>query len=786
MRYRELWKLCEECVETYDLLPKNACCTFDEHIEDILSSQVDIEPEEIVFVKEAAGGVFRYRRFAELALTAYCDGMHRNRQDYVAMYLIAYLLVYRYDEIGGVPFRQLIHKSTANNRIAEFIQFLLSSEMLEAHAIPRWRTCYDDGYVDKVIVGSLMRNKPDIEANVLSWYLEKATSIATGSGGAGMALNAADLGTTGASQPTIRLRAQLTQPKSPQFSSKKQQQQRAAASSTSHRQDLSLLPPMEVREMLHTKPLPKLPRIADNCTEEERACVEAARRGEKLSTLNPVVKTQNRRREKEIPFHEFNAVERPSDMPRLLKEKTEREQAEVAQLQLNRPSPTRVRQQLQAIATTVDVRTTNAALRREDIVYRRRLEEEEEELRRKEQALRDDSEYWAWRNKEEQRERVERETRIAQRKIDMMLADEEARAVRLKQQKRNQSISRQFRAENAHWREQFEREEQARVEEQRRRAIELRDELKQDADEALARLQREKQQIVAEVKTQKQRDEMKVAMAFELERERKQQLIKEIKAVHERSIKIREEERERKRHVRPVDVGQLVTMTYEELQDKLVEVKREQEELTERRREAILRSKDELRREQDEMRARIAQQRQRFRSEKETARTARRETAAEAAERQRAAEEAKIFELQEKLRSKREEREREQQARREEDRQRRLAAQLLAADAGAIEAEKWREMERGAQNTVVLAQNRRLQQNRVDRAIRRGTEALREKNIEATFEQHLSARRATDELLSTKRTIYLADKEHDEEVRKAAYAAMKVERDLMRRGARSA
>ena len=266
MKYRELWKLCVDCIDAFDVLPPHSLITVDDHINNTLRDYFDLEPDEIVFVEEAVRGLFRYRQLAQGALAAYCDGLKRNKEDGTSLTLLAYLLVYRYDELGPVALRSLVYRSTSNSRIGEFVRFLVTREQLDRYCVPRWRAYYDDEYVENMIVQSLLKNKPSLDKHFIRWFDEKASGVHKGDD-ASLDENSPQTLTQG-EKPKRRLIAS-----SPKLSVSKRKKVQ--------------LPPAEIRELQETKPFEKFPAVKDQCTPWEVACVKGAKEGLRLFDAQP-------------------------------------------------------------------------------------------------------------------------------------------------------------------------------------------------------------------------------------------------------------------------------------------------------------------------------------------------------------------------------------------------------------------------------------------------------------------------------------------------------------------
>lgn len=791
MRHRELWKLITESLEEFKSelalcvgSPLRTTPTPEGYIDDVIAHHHgNISSDEISFVRECFLGVLRYEHVCEGILQGFCDALKRNKQDRFSMYLIAYLFVYRFAEVTGRFLRSLMDKSTSVTRLAEYVGFLLDKEKMEQFAAPVLRSWYHDGYIAETIIGNIQRHHVEADRDVLQYWVRKATNpnmtqgSVTGasdddeqdeSGGAlaGTSGSHAAKSTGSPSRssivskaPTVKSNRAPTVAVAPKLSQ-----------SSSRQRDLALrqMPPHEVREMLFTIPPERPPRI-------EVPPVGSV----PLDGVRPVADPSAYRK----PDNPFIETERPTDRERLLAEKKAREEAifQPDPIMQTRLQPDEVREiYARSRQEAPTVKQTAATIRREELLYRRRDEAREAELLRKAQEMRDDSEFQRWKEKQDEQERIERETRISERKLQMMLADEDAKAAKAKQEKRNAHSAHEFRRMMDAWRTSAARE--ASVERQRKQnfAEALRHDIAEQTEAAVRQVRHVKRVTAAKVKEESQANELKAATIIELERQRKTALIAEIKTVQQQSLLLRPEAIERTREARLIELGVMGTMSIEELKQKLVDVRQEHSELEEKRRIAIVTGRSQQRNELTQMATRCEAERLQYLDEKEKEREKRRATASEQAEKQRVVEEKRLIELQAKLQQKREERKALDDARKEGERQRKVEAMLLAGDAGAMEMKKWGEMERGVSNRIAANQNAIIRDLRQERTKQTMLFAQREANIAVGAATHRAARYASDALLDAKKSVAMQDQAHDDEFRANAIEAMRREKAAMR------
>ena len=87
------------------------------------------------------------------------------------------------------------------------------------------------------------------------------------------------------------------------------------------------------------------------------------------------------------------------------------------------------------------VRLNSAAILREDNIYRKKQESEAAVLGAYERELRDSAEFDAWQRRMQAQDEDERLRHIEQRRMEALLADEEAKEARLRKEHENQQLA---------------------------------------------------------------------------------------------------------------------------------------------------------------------------------------------------------------------------------------------------------------------------------------------------------------------------------------------------------
>jgi len=806
MKLVDVWALAEQCIVTFEAVPDTACVTEDEHIRDFLKpllSHRKVTEEEATFIRETTAGVLRYRPFLDATVAGYCAARKKNKQNGTSIAMLYYLCLFRFEELGPDAFRRIINKTLSNNRLAEMLELMLDEPALRAHVVPRWCGVFDDAYVENHVLGTLRIIGPEL-AEVAAYFREKAsgvaatagsvtggnrsraTTAATGPGGVSFVDGHETFNATGASGTTAPHApaggedGAAPSPPRPSFKLFGFQQREEEGTA---RKKKPALPPAEVRALEAVGQREEFPKIAVKCTDGEKRCVELTKKGVRgASTLDAETRQKNREREKRIPFKEFSATARPLQLPQLLEEERRRQEAEMRPVTTDRPSPARVREKIAAVQDRVEVKPTGAALLREFNLYKRREEAAEKARLRKEQEMRDDTEFREWKARMDAAEEAENARLVAQRKAELIAGDEAARATRQRLEKENLKRTRKDKVAMDKWRADAAAEAERERRRREARAAELRVELRDATDAALDNVAAAKKAEAAVARDESHRREQAVAVQLELEKQRKQQLIEEIKAAHAAFVKRQQEQHATmaERMANTAASGALEGMTIAQLRQKLADTKAEHKAWEEAQREKILASKQTAKSTIAERAAFVEAERRRAREQKERARLQREEAAATKAAAQQKREEQLAVTLDAKLEAQRAEKKHAQDDRRRQERERKVAAQLLSQDAGAMEALKWAEMERGKQNALLRAQNEALCERKRRDKLHAVEQSLRETNIAAKERQQRERLQVADSTFRTKRERAAREQAEDDEVRFAATKRMMEEARTLR------
>ena len=792
------------------------------------SKRARLEPDVVSFIGLLLDGFIRHFAVSEALFEGYCDGMRRSTEDRYGMAFMAYLVLFRYNTVdfGADTLGPLIFHVSARTRIVEFVEFMCDADMLSTHAAARWVKHVQDAYVEDFLIPTCLENAAALRMAILT-PTERGEApgfgrSAVGGGGSGRTSPTFGMGGStmmellhnsndssdeedgdGVGGKRTASAKALTKGGSANAKAKGvtplrlNSTAKPSASGTtprgggaphfaSPRPPRTPLPPAGVRDMQYTVPEAKPKPIGAHykATEAELRAVAAARHGVKLSALDDATRAENRAREEAIPFRPFAITERPSNAERLLEEQLAREREAMAPLP-PRPTVEEVRRNLKEVSAGVEVKTTKAALTRELALIKKKRDEEEAKYAHRLAALRDDTEFREWQAQGRQADDEERLRLAHQRRLDAMIADEEARLTRDRQTRARQAESKVMRTAIEGQRGALRRENEARQAELRAQAEEQRAQLGEAVAEAVGAVQSTRKAHAEEAKAQRQRNEVEMALAAELERQRKAEMILCIRQMREESAEMRREAVLAKQAANKAAAYASTTedglalqhvpmedMTLVDLKKLLHATTRERARLVEEKRVRIASERAAEKAAVGQMEAVVAQHREAVRAEKEAKREEGRVKLSAAAAAAKAKEEQQIVDLQARLAQRREERKTNAIAVRDDERRRAVAAQLLMRDSKAVERHKHAQMERAAEGTVIAAQNARLRERRVGREISANEAAKRDDNLNSAQRRLQEARALSDQINAEKKGARREEDAFDLLVRKALYAEM--------------
>ena len=676
MSRSKLWILTVECISTFNQLIHSV----DSHAVDYINSLTPkLDDDETDFLKQVFYGVTRYRTTLETVVNKYASVMKRMTDNQVSLLMMTYLALFRIEELGLTKYKSLINGSGSHTRTAEFLTFIYTPGNAEQYFVPQWKTQFDDAYVQDVLVKSISTRMDDF-LSLAESLQQMATGLET------LKQQQIGGGRSFSATKTTQIPFKLSQPKE-----RKQNE-----------------PSPRTTQLVGGSKVYK--RLVDDVSEEKKNAIQAYKYKVQVSSLPKIVQDENRRREASIPS-------RPPALST----------ASRSALLSNRPvvdsdvksevktvpcmSPARVRK-LMSQEPVEKPKLTNAALLREEAVFTKKVTEEEAILKRKVVEMRDDTEFKNWQQAMQEKDDIAKKKAIAQRKVEMMLADEEGRVARKKEEQRKAREATVIKSEID--------ESLQRLNLQKARELDnSRHYVKTQTETNEANLSRAKSKMlekrVTNARSVKEEDmllELKAAERLELDLQRKSRAIKERKV----------ESENRPVHKKQFDpdttmgFGTLNEMSLTQLQHSLISTRKAQINHLDSKHACIEQERCNQKEKHAGRLSSILQRRSAIRQIAAVNRQVQQQQLQQAKDKQEKKEKIQLQALQAKLQEKRENRIFEEEQRRDGERKRRLEQQLRSADGGAIEYKKWSEMERGQQNTSKLRQLKSIKSLKVDQS----------------------------------------------------------------------
>ncbi|EPY20095.1 hypothetical protein STCU_06690 [Strigomonas culicis] len=655
MKERELWELSTEAIQAYFTSQAGTPLTAEEAANEVIACCPAATEEEEVFVRECTVGVGRFEKLLEGLFHGYCEHLKRNTADRISLYLMAYILVFRYDELGFVKARQLFNKATIAPKIAEYVAYLVDIPALRESAFPFLKSFYGEEFLQKCVVAPLESVREEVSSGIVEWFRSKGTGTVAVQD---TLHDADDMGES----PTLR----------------KEIQTNYARPHPKPR-----LPPAEVREMAATRPEKRPPPVRTKPGEVTGVLVKA-----KKPVTEPIGFT----------FHERDGANpnrsKQDDLARDVLPST------TATLK-RRPSHT-VRKILNS---DVSVRTTNATLRREAFLNQKNREEEEAHLTDKEFCLRDSATFDKWRDEQKELEREEEKIAVMERHLDAIERQENMSRVKAEEQAKRQRTIKKTREKEAVEGKKRAAANRKQQEKQKGFVQNFRSEMVKGRIEAVVKSTAEKNQSAEDIKRESERLRQQAKEEEEHRKTEQALLIEEIRRLRIRLREQKLEVAEANRTGGSTD-GDLAYLTVAELQRELEEVRAKHKDAEEAKRQAILAEKNLEKEKRDQLERECIAAREKRTQEREAARQAHHEKAELIQAARTTSENARMLELCNKLEEKRRQKRGELKHNKERERQNQYELLLRSKDVSILEQERWKQQEQGITNRVSANQAR--------------------------------------------------------------------------------
>lgn len=692
MKERELWDLTIETLEEFYGKPLEERTIPPEDLaEQVLQSCLSVTREELVFVRECASGLTRFEKLCEGTLAGYCQYYHRHKKSsYYSMLLMAYIMIFRYREIGGHKIRELFLHSTNIGCIAEYLEYILNEEALKATAVPLWLQSYDIGFINSVVLESIrdinaeakkdvleyFQNRPEVRlaaspnnhlkrSSPLSQVCSSPPALSNSRGpsnflGDEVASNRSGHGfekalTTFDSHSPTRERSvvieantctTLLDPVPEKTEEKKEYPSSATRLNNLHQEAANSrvltatgrlqLPPKEVRDMELVLPEPKAPPVPVDAPPVVTS---------KLRLTKPIG-FHFHQREKEMSHRQSSLTN--ATIPSPLKVSHSESGTELRKAHVYVP-PKPLEKPLP---------TTTSTLLREATTYQSKKKKEIETLKDMEAFPHDISGYDRWKAKQMLQEEQQREIKIIERHLEALKTEENVRQMREAQKEKRQEIIQEEKEKR-----KAKSEREARIRERERENQKNAVQLVKEKNKALRSAAVEKclsqkiearngiKQALSKLKEEGQERE-------EAEKAERAKVIQKIKQFQDRSRQKQIEVAERKRgsiYERPnFSENEYGTMSIAELRDELERVRDRFKEEEEERRQLILSHREAQQRKKENVAALCAAEREKSRKAREELKVAKEKSRQEVKAYREAVECNMMMDLHQRLEVKRE------------------------------------------------------------------------------------------------------------------------------------
>lgn len=685
---------CEECVRTFD--PSRT--TVDSHTDEFVARTRISDPDDERFVQQVMYGTFRYKKMLKIFLSSlyFKHGGETQRSDYTLYMVFGYLALLRLHELGFSDFRTLV-LSQEHFKMSVLLKFLFSTENLTEWLRPEWIKLFDPKFVDEQLIEKLTVFIPNVDA--LQKVLEgRMASEAAKKEAAAEAARALAEGRGGGGHFTTPEPFPLTQPK------------------------MRLVPPPEdVIEPFKAKGVPTTTyrdpkQLPDRLELDKKK--DANRVAMKAKYSNPRVQ----------PFR-LRVVERPrAGESHLAKVREAVESEREAECNFEGVKAHAVPRQRPGQGI---VRLNSAAILREDNLYRKKQETESAILGAYERELRDSAEFDAWQQRMKEQDEEERLRHIEQRRMEAILADEEAKEARIRKEVENRENAIIMKQEAAEGEKERHKQEEARQREVRQ-IVHTVQEQRVGPVQAKEELARKHKQSARELRLEIERAEAVRREEARKEAARRADLIKQIRAL---------ELVPRKRETRldptyTPQIGLLEEMSLAELRERLNIVEEQRQEEESNKRSKILLNKQEKEADLAQRVKRLGGMRERAATEAATKRAA--EKAHEKAlveERRERLADAQL-KVQHTLETKRAQRMQKEAELAAELKRIKIKNQFLEADKEAVERKKVESQQAGEQREIMARQQEKIHDAQAHLSVYHKETQQRLHNVQREREAH--------------------------------------------------
>lgn len=371
---------CQEIYKSFD--PSKM--TVDSHAEKFLLDKKIREGGDALFLKQVLYGCVRYKKVLKLAVTHFYSMYSGSliRSDFDMYMILSYLAIFRLKDLSFPIFRQFL-MSQESQKMFLFVAFLFDGDNLNNVLKEEWLKYFDRKYVEDTIIAGLLSFSDEISgtAELLETKTKgtRSRKTATGDGEAEQS--------TTTVQPF-----NLTKPKP------------------------RVIPePEAIESNFKAKDVPQA--VYEGPRKLEKKIEEAKKKNR--------IEIEEKYTSASAATMKLRTAERPSNLEQIRRQVEEERDAELKFEGIKaKPAP-----QFRP-STQNRVKLNMAAILREEAVYKKQQEQEAAMLKVYEEELRDASNYYKWQTEMKEKDEEERRLEVERRRIEMAMADLEAKEAR--------------------------------------------------------------------------------------------------------------------------------------------------------------------------------------------------------------------------------------------------------------------------------------------------------------------------------------------------------------------
>lgn len=173
MKDREIFDLIVSSLEAFFAIPSQDRTISPQGIvaERTQSCATNLNSAELAFIHSCVTAFVRLVKLCDGAFKGYCRYCHRiKKSDRYPMLFIAYIIIFKYRDVGGIKVREMFFNCTDSWCITEYLDYLLNIDAVMSTAYPIWMQSYDISFLDSVVLKNLKEIQLDARRDVVAWF----------------------------------------------------------------------------------------------------------------------------------------------------------------------------------------------------------------------------------------------------------------------------------------------------------------------------------------------------------------------------------------------------------------------------------------------------------------------------------------------------------------------------------------------------------------------------------------------------------------------------------------